>query len=76
MIGIIVVLLVNTEKIKDMKTVIDILKEAQKQELESGFPNGNLWNDLEDQINIILIEQRNNYALSLNSCEEGVYIVG
>jgi hypothetical protein len=36
-----------------MKTQIETLRKMQVIELEAGFPNGELYNELEDKINAI-----------------------
>lgn len=36
-----------------MKNQIETLRKMQVIELEAGFPNGDLYNELEDKINII-----------------------
>ena len=41
-----------------MKKQIEILRQMQVIELEAGFPNGELYNELEDKITIIKINDK------------------
>jgi hypothetical protein len=52
-----------------MTTLIETLKNAQQVEMENGFQNGNLWNDLEDLINKIEKEEKEKKIDSLDGSQ-------
>jgi len=52
-----------------MTTLIETLKNAQQVEMENGFQNGNLWNDLEDLINKIQKKEKEKYFDSLDGSQ-------
>jgi len=41
---------ITTNKNTNTMTTIEKLREIQNEEINNGFANGNLWNDLEDLI--------------------------
>jgi len=52
-----------------MTTLIETLKNAQQVEMDNGFQNGNLWNDLEDLINKIQKEEKEKCFDSLDGSQ-------
>jgi len=48
--------MINTQTNKDMTIQIETLRKMQALELEAGFPNGELYNELEDKINDIEVQ--------------------
>jgi len=52
---------------KDMATQIETLKKMQEIEMEAGFPNGELYNELQDRISIIEIESDKKRRFTTNN---------
>lgn len=59
-----------------MNAQIETLRKMQEIEMEAGFPNGELYNELEDRISLILIKKEQkrkaSNAIINHSNEEGL----